>query len=354
MKNPANNDWKNLTDLHLDVVKQYKVVGSSMAIMKDGKLALQHHTGYADRATRRRTDIDTIYHWASVTKTFTGIAIMQLRDQQKLKLSDPIVQYVPELTRMNNPFGKMEDITLRHLLTHSAGFRSPTWPEQADKAGDWKELMSRISGFRILFKPGSKYSYSNLAINFLAPVIQQLSGLTYEEYMQENIFKPLGMDRSYFNNTPKELLKYRSNNYSIDNNKITANGLDFTTGVTAVNGGLNAPCADMVRYMDFLCNGNTILNRSSLQVMWEPVFLIKEGKSITEEMGTAFFALVRKKHLFIGHEGDQKGFRCFFYINPANKMGVAVNFNTAGKNARSDTKKGLYKLRNGALDYING
>lgn len=109
---PIKNVFQNLTDLHIGIAKQYKVVGSSMIIMKDRKLIFENHIGYADKATKRETNIDTIYHWASITKTLTGIAIMQLRDQKKLKLTDSIVKYVPELNKMNNPFGKMEDITI--------------------------------------------------------------------------------------------------------------------------------------------------------------------------------------------------------------------------------------------------
>jgi len=348
----SNDTWGALTELHSTITQKYKVVGSSMAIMKDVKLTLEHHTGYADKATKRKTDSNTIYHWASVTKTFTGIAIMQLRDQKKLKLSDPIVNYVPELKKMNNPYGKIEDITIWHLLTHSAGFRDNTWPHQEYKAGDWQELMSRRKGFRILFKPGSKHSYSNLGINFLAPVIEQLSGLRYEKYIQKNIFDPLGMTHSYFNITPKNLLKYRSNNYSIDDGKLITNGLDFTTGVTTANGGLNAPCTDMVKYMDFLCNGHTILKRSSLEEMWQPLFLVEKTADLTEKIGIAFFVINRKKHIFIGHEGSQYGFRCFMYIDPKNKSGVVVNLNTAGEHGRPYTRKGLHEARKAVLDFI--
>ena len=77
--------------------------------------------GYQDLATKRPVDADTIFHWASITKTFTGIAIMQLRDRGLLSLDDPVVKYVPELRRVHNPFGDISQVTIRHLMTHSAG-----------------------------------------------------------------------------------------------------------------------------------------------------------------------------------------------------------------------------------------
>ena len=85
-----------------------------------------------DREACRSTD-DTIYHWASITKTFTGIAIMQLRDRGLLSLDDPVVKYVPELALAHDPFGNIADIKIRHMMSHSAGFRAATWPWGGDQ-----------------------------------------------------------------------------------------------------------------------------------------------------------------------------------------------------------------------------
>lgn len=353
MSQNKHNKWDKLDSLYDHVVTKYKIVGSSMLITKNGKPIHEYNTGYADKSAKRKTDSNTIYHWASITKTFTAIAIMQLRDQKKLKLADPIVKYVPELKKMRNPFGKMEDITIWHILTHSAGFRSPTWPDQSYKAGDWNELMERMSGFRILFKPGIKHGYSNLAINFLTKVIERLSGVSYEKYIQKNIFNPLGMNHSYFNITPKKLLKYRSNNYTLQKDKIITNGLDFTTGVTTANGGLNSPCVDMIKYVDFLCNGNSILKRSSLNEMWKSVFLVDKNIDFIEKIGLGFFTIDYKKTLFIGHEGSQKGFRCFLYFNPKNKSGCVINFNTSGESKKTESRRGLDEIRKALFDELS-
>lgn len=212
--------------------------------------------------------------------------------------------------------------------------------------------MSTMSGFKILFKPGSKYSYSNLAINFLGQVIEKITGMKYEEYIKKNIFIPLGMNHSYFNLTPKRILKYRSNNYSIVKNTIITNGLDFETGVTTANGGLNAPFRDMIKYMDFLCNGNSILKRSSLEEMWKSNFLVDKESWVTQHIGLTFFIIERKKHVFIGHTGSTLGYICFMYTDPKNKAGVLLNFNTAGKNNKPNTRKGLYKIRKNVFDYL--
>ena len=81
--------------------------------------------GLADAERNRPVDEETIYHWASITKTLTGIAIMQLRDRGLLSLDDPVIKYVPELRAAHNPYGDMSEITIRQLMSHSAGFRNP-------------------------------------------------------------------------------------------------------------------------------------------------------------------------------------------------------------------------------------
>ncbi|HYJ91877.1 MAG TPA: serine hydrolase domain-containing protein, partial [Pyrinomonadaceae bacterium] len=103
------------------------IVGGSFLFLKDNRVVSEVHYGTAN-AANQPVDDNTIYHWASNTKPFTGIAIMQLRDRGLLKLDDPVTKYLPELRAVHNPYGSMDDITIRHLMTHSAGFRGGTWP----------------------------------------------------------------------------------------------------------------------------------------------------------------------------------------------------------------------------------
>src|SRR5205085_6920615 len=149
------------------------IVGSTFVFLKNGRVILSDYYGSANLEKNQRVDENTIYHWASNTKPFTGIAIMQLRDRGLLKLDDPVTKYLPELRAVHNPYGSMDEITIRHLMTHSAGFRNPTWPW--DKGEPWEpfepteysQLVAMLPYTEILFKPGSKFSYSNSAVVFL-------------------------------------------------------------------------------------------------------------------------------------------------------------------------------------------
>src|SRR5688572_21999843 len=290
-------------DTYIRELKDAGIVGSSFVFLKDNTIVSEVHYGSANLEKKQAVDADTIYHWASNTKPFTGIAIMQLRDRGLLKLDDPVTKYLPELRDVHNKFGSMDDVTIRHLMTHSAGFRNSTWPW--DKGQDWEpfepteysQLVSMFPFTDILFKPGSKFSYSNPGIIFLGRIIEKLTGDDYEVYVDKNILKPLGMHSSYFDATPYHLLKHRSHSYYMRDGKRTEGRFDADTGITVSNSGLNSPIADMVKYLKFLVSSdrgmvpaetprrggervdkvgsgnevsyNVILKRSSLEEMWK-------------------------------------------------------------------------------------
>src|SRR5712664_3768111 len=116
------------TEFYHQSLDENGIVGSSFLLVHNDEIAVQEFYGMADRDRRQAVDSNTIFHWASITKTFTGVAIMQLRDRGLLKLDDPIVKYIPELRQVHDPFGDVSEITIRQLMSHSSGFRDPTWP----------------------------------------------------------------------------------------------------------------------------------------------------------------------------------------------------------------------------------
>jgi CubicO group peptidase (beta-lactamase class C family) len=326
---------------HTTLAKEGVVGGSLWFLHGDSVLAREYH-GDADRDTGRKVDANTIYHWASITKTFTGIAIMQLRDHGRLSLDDPIVKYVPELMAVHDSFGPVESITIRQLMSHSAGFRNPTWPWGGDQPWhpfeptEWAQVVAMLPYTEILFPPGSRYSYSNPGIIFLGRVIERLSGDDYEVYIDKNILKPLGMTRSYFDITPYHLLADRPNNYEVHGGKTVANGLDFDTGITTSNGGLNSPLTDMAKYFAFLLGRGPgaagpvpVLKRPSLEEMWRPVLPASDNEAMGDSVTTSFFIKHAAGTRLIGHTGSQRGFRAFFYLEPVGGTAVVAAFNTA-------------------------
>lgn len=331
--------------LHRAETTRAKIAGSSFYVIRDGRVVAADHLGEQNAEAHVPVDARTIYHWASVTKTMTGIAIMQLRDRGLLSLDDPIVKYVPELAAVHNPYGDTGAITLRQLMSHSAGFRSGTWPWrehdwQPFEPASWSQLVAMLPYTRVEFEPGSRFGYSNPGIVYLGQVIERLSGEDYEVFIDKNILKPLAMHDSYFDRTPPHLLPFRSHSYYIKDGKRVAAPFDVDTGITVSNGGLNAPMPDMANYAAFLLGDparqadyDLVLKRASLEEMWQPQ--ISAGADFTQgrmaattESGLSFFVDRGTGVRFIGHNGDQNGFRAYLSLCPDQRAGTLLAFNT--------------------------
>ncbi|MEJ7622451.1 MAG: serine hydrolase domain-containing protein [Pyrinomonadaceae bacterium] len=336
---------KNFKSLFESELQHAGVVGASFSLIRENRVAADYQYGFANLAKKQEVDENTIYHWASNTKPLTGIAIMQLRDRGLLKLDDAVTKYLPELRSIHNKYGSMDEITIRHLMTHSAGFRASTWPW--DKGESWEpfepteysQLEAMFPFTEILFKPGSRFSYSNLGIIFLGRIIEKLTGEDYEVYIDKNIFKPLEMHRSYFDTTPPHLVKHRSHSYYAKDGKRTEGRFDVNTGITVSNSGLNSPMPDMVRYVNFLVGDeskssihDTVLKRSSLDEMWKPQLKAETdangNRGFTTDIGLIFFMdrTMGKTHL--GHGGDQNGFISYIDFDPAKRTASILVMNT--------------------------
>jgi CubicO group peptidase (beta-lactamase class C family) len=340
------NELKKFDDFYEQKLKEWNIVGSSFRLIYDAQVLHKKYFGLAHIENKYQVDEETIFHWASITKTFTGIAIMQLRDRGKLKLDDPITKYVPELRAVYDPFGSMDEITIRQLMSHTAGFRTRTFPWGGDKDWQpsptkWEQIVAMLPYTEIEFKPGSRYQYSNPGIVFLGQVIERLSGENYEVYIDKNILRPLEMYRSFFDTTPFHLLKNRSHSYQRnEDGTLKPFRFDMNTGITVSNGGLNAPLPDMVKYINFLKGDSKkqaiydeILKRSSLEEMWKPIADSTEadrfhGQNYSEEIGLTFFLEKNYGTNFIGHSGGQNGFTTHFYFHPQTRTAYLIVFNT--------------------------
>src|SRR5438067_1123448 len=330
--------WQRVETLYRQRVQQAGIVGSGLMFVKDGAVMAKAFEGFQDLQTKRPIDEQTIYHWASITKTFTGVAIMQLRDRGLLSLDDPAVKYVPELRAVHNPYGDVSQVTIRHLMTHSAGFRAATWPWGGDapwhpfEPTRWEQVVAMFPYTELMFRPGTKYSYSNPGVIFLGRIIQLLSGDDYEVYIAKNIFMPLGMTRSFFDRAPYHLVGHRSHSYTRSDEGLKEQRFDFDTGITVSNGGLNAPLGDMAKWLAFLIDGSeTILKPSSLDEMFTPQIRAVDGEGGSGPDVQAGLSCFIERHGttdLVGHSGDQNGFISHLYLHRPSKSGYIVSFNT--------------------------
>ncbi len=352
---PAGDPASRVVAVYRQRVEQAGIVGSSLMFVKNGAVTLKHAVGYQDLATKRPVDEETIFHWASITKTLTGVAIMQLRDRGHFTLDDPAVTYVPELRQVHNPFGDISQVTIRELMSHSAGFRAGTWPWGGDQPWHpfeptrWDQVVAMFPYTEILFRPGTQYSYSNPGVIFLGRIIELFSGDHYEVYINKNIFMPLAMTRSFFDRAPYHLATHRSHSYVRNDEGLKEQRFDFDTGITVSNGGLNAPLGDMSKWLSFLIDGNdAILKRSSLDEMFTPQIRAKDGEGGSGADVQAGLSSFIERHPskgsatgtieLIGHSGDQNGFISHVYLHRPTRSGYVVSFNTDATSTRDHEK----------------
>lgn len=371
----ADTSWLTLQAAFRQYTAADSVVGASILTMRDGAVVRRENLGMGDRARGEPVTDATIFHWGSITKTLTAIAIMQLRDRGKLTLDDKITRYLPELRALHNPFGSMDDITLRMLMSHSSGLQNGTWPYTKGNEWEpfepttWNQLVAMMPYQTLLFAPGSQYGYSNPAFIYLARVIEQVTGDPWIHYIQKNIWTPLGLTHSYVNATPYHLERDRSNNYYVRLDSvsraltITANGREFDPGITIPNGGWNAPLTDLATYTAFLTNAtggdanrqrlyDTILSRQSFDEMWRSVVPLSATGATEGSMGLSFFLYTRGSERIVGHTGSQAAFRAFLYFNPRTRRAVIAAYNTTSLTELPGAKNAQRQLNDVVFRYL--
>src|SRR4051812_37064486 len=208
---------------------------------------------------------DMVFRLASVTKQFTAVATLMLMEQGLLALDDPITRFWPDYPTHDHT------ITVEHLLTHTSGIRSytdmPDWPPLWRKDFAVQELIDYFKDQPMPFAPGTRWAYNNSGYVLLGAIIEQLSGLSYAQFMQQRIFEPLGMRQSYYDRTP-QIIPKRADGYQKGADGYTnAEYLSMTQPYAA--GALASTVDDLARWDRALVSG-TLLQPATLARAWTP------------------------------------------------------------------------------------
>lgn len=218
---------ERMTALGERYVANNQVAGMVNLVMRDGKVIhySAHGTkGAGDKTTLQKDDLFRIY---SMTKPITAVAAMQLYEQGKFQLSDPVAKFIPELrdVKVLNPKGQLEDqkapMTMHQLLTHTTGL-SYGFAADIDlvdqaylgadiwAAKDLDQFVLRVAKLPLKFQPGSQYHYS-IAVDITGLIVQRLSGMPFDEYLKENVFEPLGMEDTFFEVPENKMARFLPN-----------------------------------------------------------------------------------------------------------------------------------------------
>ena len=313
------------------------IAGAEVAVVKDGKILTLRGYGYADVVKRIRVDPDrTLFRPGSVSKLVTWTAVMQLVGQRKLDLDSDVNSY---LDFRIPPFNG-RPITLRQIMTHTAGFEEAAKdliaydPKTLQPLG---EYLKRWVPERI-YPPGSTPAYSNWGAALAGYIVQRVSGLSFDDYVEQRIFDPLGMRSSTFRQPlPARLAPQMATGYS----RASAPGKPFELIGPAPAGSMSTTAADMARFMiahlqGGELDGQRILDPATAAMMHDsPLAQIDPSSLIPplDRMELGFFETNINGHEVIGHLGDTVAFHTILHLFTNDGVGLYASFNSAGKDA---------------------
>lgn len=253
--------------------------------------------GFANLELQVRVKPETIFQSGSVGKQFAATAVMMLVEEGKLGLDDPVTKFLPDAPPSWAPF------RIRHLLTHTSGLGD--YPDAMDYRKDYTEdeLLKMVYGTPLLFAPGEKWSYSNLAFLTLGVVIRRVSGQFYGDLMQERIFRPLGMTSTRII-SESDLIPNRAAGYILKNGELKNQDWVSPTLNTTADGALYFNVLDLGKW-DAALYSEGLLKRSSLDQMWTPVRL-NDGS--TYPYGFGWGVEEKNGRKVVSHTGEWQGF----------------------------------------------
>jgi CubicO group peptidase (beta-lactamase class C family) len=249
----------------------------AFGLVVDGQLIYSGNVGHTDINKKIPVSDNSVFRIASMSKSFTAMAIVKLRDEGKFNLDDPASKYIPQLKKVKYLATDASPITVRNLLTHSAGFPEDNPWGDRQLADTDKELMQLIEdGVFFSNVPGVAYEYSNLGFALLGRIITNVSGKQYQQYITQNILKPLGMNDTYWEYT-KVPAKQLAHGYRWINQKWREEEL-LHDGSYGAMGGMMTTIDDFSKYMQLHMSAwpattakeSIVLKRSSLREMQQP------------------------------------------------------------------------------------
>lgn len=319
--------------------------GLSVVVVKDGQMVYNRGFGFADAPRNMLAAPETVYHWWSMTKIPTAIAILQLQEKGLLNIDDPVVKYLPWFD-VTCPSTDCPPISIRHLLQHSSGLPDTIpamigWVHTGDAGRNQTELVRKIlpDYKKLKFNPGEKAVYSNLNYMVLGAVIEAVTDESYEHYITENILQPLGMSQTSFVYLPAMVEHEAAGTLPVvhfytpmlpallDTNALIRERqgkmfwfkrvyIDVTPST-----GLIGPAPDVARFMIAYLNGGTldgvsILKPETISMMtaMEPLNGVGLGWMVSRDtMGRS-----------LEHSGGGPGFATFMRVYPEKNLGIAV------------------------------
>ncbi|MGH9900297.1 MAG: serine hydrolase [Pyrinomonadaceae bacterium] len=290
--------------------------GAAVIVVREGKVLLRKGYGKANLELGVPIEPDMVFRLGSITKQFTAVAILMLAEQGKLSLDDDLTKFLPDYPTTG------QKITIEHLLTHTSGIKSytslPEWLAQWRKDIPLGELIALFKDKPMDFAPGERWAYNNSAYVLLGAVIEKASGQTYREFIEKQIFTPLGMKQSFYDDTAR-LIPRRVTGYSKSGDGyVNAAYLSMTQPHAA---GALVSSVDDLALWDAALYTDKLLKQETLRRAWTPGKL-NDGN--LTRYGYGWGASSYEGHRIIEHGGGINGFSTDALRLPDDRIFVAV------------------------------
>lgn len=310
-------------------LKTKHIAGGVVAVVAEGRLIFSKGYGYADIAARKKIDPETtLFRIGSVSKLFTWTAVMQQVEAGKLDLDTDINQY---LKNVNVPATYPDPITMRHLLTHTPGFEDYViglFAQSADKCGPLDELLRGQMPKRV-FPPGTVPAYSNFGTALAGYAVACVSGLSWEDYVEQRILQPLGMNHTWVRQPATDQLPTDlSRGYKWSETDFEVKGFEYVPDAPA--GSISMSAADAAKFMiahlnDGQLGDSRILQPETARRMREP---LQRPDPHTEALGYGFILSTVNHQQVVGHNGATLWFHTEMDLLPEHGVGLFTSFNT--------------------------
>jgi len=312
---------QNSVDSLLQTIYNDQCPGISIAIVENGKPSFKKSYGARDLQAKTMLDSTSNFNIGSLTKQFTALAILQLDEAKKLSLEDPISKFFPAFNK------KIADvITVKELLTHSSGIvdHDELTNTRNMKHAHCADVLAAVRGSdSTYFPPGTHFQYSNTAYCLLALIIEKVSGLSYPQYLEQNIFEPLGMKQtivwSEYTKIPKEAVGYTYDSVTSNFKRSGADENIFFS--TEGDGGIYTSINDYLKWFDGLQTAR-ITSRKLIDQARSSEFVIDKEKHLS--YGYGWFINMSDMPQLVYHPGSNGGFRAYSYSIPAKNFLIII------------------------------
>lgn len=321
-------DNRKLDKMLNRLCKRSKVVGANVALFSDKEIIYDYNYGYANKEEWIRSNNESLYMIGSNTKVMTALGILKLLEDNRLSLEDDIRKFIPEFEVKSN--FEYDKITIEHLLMHRSGLVSDLFHLLLDRTRDYHEVIEELKGSYLTAAPGQMFSYSNVGYTLLGIVIERASGLSYTEYIQKVIAKPLGIQIHFLLNAQDR--KPCAAHVSLCYDKKGKAVEDLLSTLLPAGSNTYMSLTDFVKFGQiFLNKGNTIFKKETLEFM--ETLNVKE--LFDAKLQNVGYGLIHNQYDFgkkvgkvLGHGGDTNCHHSVFNYIPHLNIGIIVMTNS--------------------------